>query len=162
MFLTIAETAGLINDGIATTHGGECSLEVLLLVAKVRNCLPGGFQAGQEVPFVLNALILDELHFLGIRIGLDHSGALRGEPVHPGYEIGTDKVDEIARGKPVSVGRTLHFVTSRVGTSSDEVCSAVSMVWATLLFKYKRPLNLNGHVDSRLESQRASFGISRI
>ena len=39
------------------------------------------------------------LHFLSIRIRLDQAGALRGEPVHPGDEIGTDKVDEIDWGK---------------------------------------------------------------
>ena len=49
---------------------------MFLLAAEVRHAAPGVLQARQEVSFVLDALILDDLHLFSIRIGFSLTGVI--------------------------------------------------------------------------------------
>src|ERR1035441_8515681 len=79
---------------------------------------------------MLDAFVLHELHFFGVRVRFGLAGVVKVEPVHPGDELGSDVVDEVARGKSVTVGCALHSVTSGPWPSQWSIQAKLEPIWA--------------------------------
>ena len=112
---------------------------MLRRLVELRHRASFSFQARQEIPLMLNSLVLHDPHFVAIRIWLNFIGVIQDESVHPGYEFGTNVIDEVAGRKSITIGCALHSVTSNTAavtiTRPDEsrgLAGAVKLKHRTL------------------------------